>query len=279
MTGCGSRSIGGGSRGNQLLPAFLAHPEVDVVAVADVDDQHAGKTAEAIAKRREKPPATMRDYRAILDDKNVDAVIIATPDHWHALPAIEAVLAGKDVYVEKPIEPQRRRGTGDDPRRAEDEPDHGRGHAAAVVAALPEGGRDRPLGAARQGHLGADLELREHQPGGVRPRLRLRRSPVRRLRPLARPCAQAAVQREPLPHALPLVFRLRGRDAGRLGCPPERHRPLGPGRQGASVGDRVGRDLHHRRRPRDPRQPAGHLRLPRVHPHLLDAQGERPEAS
>jgi len=94
--------IGGGSRGNQLVPAFLARPEVDIVAVADVDDQHAGKTAEAIAKKRDKPPATMRDYRAILDDKNVDAVIIATPDHWHALPAIEAVLAGKDVYVEKP---------------------------------------------------------------------------------------------------------------------------------------------------------------------------------
>src|SRR5271155_4043411 len=97
--------IGGGSRGNQLVPSFLARPEVDIVAVADVDDQHAGKTAEAIAKLRPKSPAppTMRDYRAILDDKNVDAVIIATPDHWHALPAIEAVLAGKDVYVEKPV--------------------------------------------------------------------------------------------------------------------------------------------------------------------------------
>ena len=95
--------IGGGSRGNQLLNTFFRYPEVDLVAVADVDDQHAGKTAETIAKRRKTPPATMRDYRAILDDKNVDAVIIATPDHWHALPAIQAVLAGKDVYVEKPV--------------------------------------------------------------------------------------------------------------------------------------------------------------------------------
>jgi predicted dehydrogenase len=95
--------IGGGSRGNQLLPTFLAHPEVDVVAVADVDDQHAAKTAEVVTKQRGNTPRTTRDYRALLDSKDVDAVVIATPDHWHALPSIQAVLAGKDVYVEKPI--------------------------------------------------------------------------------------------------------------------------------------------------------------------------------
>jgi predicted dehydrogenase len=96
--------IGAGSRGNQLLDSFLPIPEVEVVAVCDVDDHHAGETAERIAKKKNgKPPETARDYRSMLDRKDLDGVIIATPDHWHALPAIDAVLAGKDVYVEKPV--------------------------------------------------------------------------------------------------------------------------------------------------------------------------------
>lgn len=95
--------IGAGSRGNQLLDTFLGEKDVQVVAVSDVDDKHASETAERIKKHGGQMPATSRDYRAMLDDKNVDAVIIATPDHWHALPAIHAVQAGKDVYVEKPV--------------------------------------------------------------------------------------------------------------------------------------------------------------------------------
>jgi predicted dehydrogenase len=95
--------IGAGSRGNQLLDSFLKLPEADFVAIADVDDHHAGETCERIKKARGNTPHTARDYRAMLDRKDLDAVIIATPDHWHALPAIEAVLAGKDVYVEKPV--------------------------------------------------------------------------------------------------------------------------------------------------------------------------------
>ncbi len=95
--------IGAGSRGNQLLDSFLPQPEVELVAISDVDDHHAGKTAERVNKAKGNTPRTSRDYRYILDSKDIDAVIIATPDHWHALPAIEAVLAGKDVYVEKPV--------------------------------------------------------------------------------------------------------------------------------------------------------------------------------
>ncbi|MFO0909375.1 MAG: Gfo/Idh/MocA family oxidoreductase [Isosphaeraceae bacterium] len=95
--------IGAGSRGNQLLDTFLPQKDVEIVGVYDVDDNQAGKTAERVKKHSGKQPVTGRDYRKALDDKGVDAVIIATPDHWHALPAIQAVMAGKDVYVEKPV--------------------------------------------------------------------------------------------------------------------------------------------------------------------------------
>ncbi len=95
--------IGAGSRGNQLLDTFLKQKDAAIVAVCDVDDKHSTQTAEKIKKSSGQEPKTMRDYRAILDNPNVDAVIIATPDHWHALPTIHAVMAGKDVYVEKPV--------------------------------------------------------------------------------------------------------------------------------------------------------------------------------
>ena len=95
--------IGAGSRGNQLLGSFLELPEVDIVGIVDVDDHHAGETAERVKKAKGNNPDATRDYRPMLDRKDVDGVIIATPDHWHALPAIQAVMAGKDVYVEKPV--------------------------------------------------------------------------------------------------------------------------------------------------------------------------------
>jgi predicted dehydrogenase len=95
--------IGAGSRGNQLLDMFLPLKDADFVAVADVDDRHASETAERIKKERGNTPTTARDYREMLDSKDVDAVLIATPDHWHAIPTIHAVQAGKDVYVEKPV--------------------------------------------------------------------------------------------------------------------------------------------------------------------------------
>jgi predicted dehydrogenase len=76
----------------------MGHVQGGAVAICDVDDKH---IAAAVAKTGGKP-FTCRDYRSILDRKDVDAVMIATPDHWHALQTVHACQAGKDVYSEKP---------------------------------------------------------------------------------------------------------------------------------------------------------------------------------
>jgi predicted dehydrogenase len=92
----GVGSLGGG---NHHLGSVLRMPDIDVVAVADVDRQYLDK---AVAKTDGKASA-YKDFRHVLDRKDVDAVIIATPDHWHALTSIAACEAGKDVYCEKPL--------------------------------------------------------------------------------------------------------------------------------------------------------------------------------
>jgi predicted dehydrogenase len=91
--------IGLGNRGDQVLDAFLAHKDVEVTALCDI---HAPYVAFAKTKSGGSP-AELGDYRRLIERPDVDAVVINTPDHWHALQMIEACAAGKDVYVEKPL--------------------------------------------------------------------------------------------------------------------------------------------------------------------------------
>lgn len=99
----GINTVGGvGGRGRQLVSRFGAVPGAKVVALCDVDQAVLDHEVQPFKDRGEKVVAC-RDLRRLLDDKSIDALAIATPNHWHALATIWACQAGKDVYVEKPF--------------------------------------------------------------------------------------------------------------------------------------------------------------------------------
>ena len=94
--------LGCGNRGKRLASEILQLPDCAITHVCDPDLQRAEELAAAIGGKTRRP-RVMRDLRAVFDDRSVDAVVVATPNHWHALAAIWAMQAGKDVYVEKPV--------------------------------------------------------------------------------------------------------------------------------------------------------------------------------
>src|SRR5947207_14280703 len=91
--------IGLGNRGDQVHDAFLEHGDQQTVAVCDLRDDY----MDLAVKKSRATPKKYKGYKKLLEDKSVDAVVIATPDHWHALMFVDACNAGKDVYVEKPL--------------------------------------------------------------------------------------------------------------------------------------------------------------------------------
>ena len=110
--------IGVGNRGSQLLEVFMKQPDCEIAALCDVYEPYIlrdrskvdprylidrpgqiPKMGEVFANKVER----YSDYRKLLENKNIDAVCIATPDHWHAIMTIDAIKAGKDVYIEKPL--------------------------------------------------------------------------------------------------------------------------------------------------------------------------------
>jgi predicted dehydrogenase len=91
--------IGTGARAQELLQALLEWPQAEIVAISDA---YAGRRERAIERTQGRAKGH-KDYREILADKSIDAVVVATPDHWHRAMVVEAIGAGKDVYCEKPL--------------------------------------------------------------------------------------------------------------------------------------------------------------------------------
>lgn len=97
--------LGVRGQGRAHLHGLLSQSDVDVAVICDPDlaPEIVGPAVQMVEKARGKAPAVVQDLRKVFDDKSIDAVTIATPDHWHALAAVWAMQAGKDVYVEKPV--------------------------------------------------------------------------------------------------------------------------------------------------------------------------------
>jgi len=95
--------VGSGGMGRGDLATFLKFPDVDCPVICDVDDAMLAKGVEVVEKARGKKPETVKDFRRVADRKDIDVVVVGTPDHWHALPTVHACQAGKDVYCEKPL--------------------------------------------------------------------------------------------------------------------------------------------------------------------------------
>lgn len=99
VVGC----IGVGSQGMYRLYELLKQGDVRIAALCDVDKRHLDRATGAVEKMKGYKPPVLGDFRRLLDIKEIDAVVVATPDHWHAIPTLAAFEAGKDVFVEKPL--------------------------------------------------------------------------------------------------------------------------------------------------------------------------------
>ena len=218
--------IGCGGMGRMDLADFQKQPEAEIVAVCDVYQpnlQEAHQLTDGKAR-------TYSDFRKLLEDRAVDAVVIATPDHWHPLITVAACQAGKDVYCEKPVSNVVREG------RLMVEA--ARRHRRIVQVGLQQRSGSHFQRAAqivRSGEIGevhyAQTWIHEtSSPEGLGHAAGFRTTRGFGLRFLAGAGAQGPVQSGPLPRQLALVFRLRRRPYHGLGRTPGGHCPHGDGR-------------------------------------------------
>ena len=95
--------IGCRSKGFGILKNHLEYDDVNCVAMCDVDENILNERAAEIREKHKQSPVLYKDFRKMLEQKDIDAVIIGTPDHWHCLNTVYSLQAGKHVYVEKPM--------------------------------------------------------------------------------------------------------------------------------------------------------------------------------
>ena len=129
--------IGVGGRGRSLAGSFLAVPNASIEYLVDVDSNALpGSPAISSVRKPESAPETVQDMRRVFDDKSIDAVVIATPDHWHAPAAMLACERAKDVYLEKPCSHNLREGRllVETVRATKSEPRAGTGRRVAAVS-------------------------------------------------------------------------------------------------------------------------------------------------
>jgi predicted dehydrogenase len=94
--------IGIGGRGRDHLGGYSKLDNVEVAAICDIDDSHIANGLSQLERLEKPKPQTYKDVRKLIENKDIDAISISTPNHWHTLIAIWGMQAGKDVYVEKP---------------------------------------------------------------------------------------------------------------------------------------------------------------------------------
>jgi len=147
--------MGLNGRGSVLAKTFAKTANAEVAAVCDVDSTVLAKAAAAVGEAQGKPVTSIADFRRALDDKSIDALVIAAPDHWHAPAALLAMSAGKHVYLEKPC--------GHNPREGELLVEAQHKHARVVQMGTQQRSAPRSievLQAVREGLIGKPYQAR-----------------------------------------------------------------------------------------------------------------------
>ena len=234
--------IGSGWYGKIDLLRLIQVAPVEVVSLCDVDRRMLADAADMVAARQasKKRPRTYGDYRKMLAEKDLDIVLVATPDHWHALPMIAAVEAGADVYVQKPISVDVVEGQAMLAAARKHQPRGAGGHAAAQHAAPGRGPRpDPPRRQAGQDRAGGDLLLLSHaRPRAIRPTRP--RPPELDYEMWTGPAPMRPYNELVHPRGWRAVHGIRQRHRGRHVRPHVRHGPL-DARPGLAQADRLDR--------------------------------------
>ena len=264
--------VGVHGRGMEHIDGFSQLKDVRITTICDIDENVIGPAKKADRGAVRHRAEVLQDIRKLLDDKEIDAISIATPNHWHALATIWACQAGKDVYVEKPVSHNVTEGR----RMVEAARKYNRIVQTGTQCRSHKGIQDA-MEFIRSGKLGKVYMAKGlcykprgsigHKPDGPVPA-------GRRLRHLARPRARAAVQPQPVPLQLALVLGLRQRRPRQPGHPPDGPGPLGAGQERVPQGRHgLRRPVRLQRRRRDAQHAARRLRVRRLR---APVRGPRP---